>query len=94
MIRHICNGHEYRFNAETGQVINNYGTVKSVLLFHMFAPAQCPYIASLYPANPDGTADTRTNEGLAILRCTTNPSESRMAEFAIGHTAANFPESK
>lgn len=92
MIRHICNGHEYRFDPKTGQVINNYGTVKSVLLFHMFTSSQCPYVASLYPARADGTADTRTNQGFAAFRSTSNPSDEKLAQFAIGHTAANFKE--
>lgn len=89
MIKHVCGGHEWVYNPATGQVTNNYGTVRAVLLFHKFTPAQCPYIASLYPANADGTAETRSGRVFAILRATSNPSDARLAEFAIGHTAAN-----
>ena len=93
-IRHICAGHEYRFDTITGQVRNNYGTVRSVLMFHMFTPTTCPYIASLYPANEDGTANTRSagSAGVAVIRSATLIGDDALAEFAIGQTAAHFPE--
>ena len=90
-IRHICAGHEYRFDTITGQVRNNYGTVRAVLMFHKFTPTTCPYIASLYPANEDGTASTRS-AGVVVIRSATPIGDAALAEFAIGQTAAHFPE--
>ncbi len=93
-IRHICDGHEYRYDTDSGQVRNNYGRVVSVLLFHKFAPAQCPFVASVYPADAEGKPSTRYDNAFAILRSTSNPSDQQLAEFAIGHTAASLPEAR
>lgn len=88
-IRHICAGHEYRYDTETGTVTNNYGTVRAVLLFCRFTGyallyktahqhaifSDTPIIAKVHP--DDGPKDW---------------GDARLAQFAIGQTAANIKE--
>ena len=84
VIRHVCAGHEYRFDTITGQVRNNYGTVRSVV------KRTSPSVAHLFPARIDGAADT--DNVVATIRSSAPISDAQLAEFAIGHTAANFTE--
>lgn len=89
MIRHICAGHEYRYDTETGEVRNNYGTVRAVLVFHKLTPAATPFVFSLYA---DRTPRYATDKPLATLKLRENPTDADLAVFAIGQTAAHLPE--
>lgn len=87
VIRHLCNGHEYRYDTEEGTVTNNYGTVVSVLRFEKFIPDTVNSIATLYRVDKAGNP---IGNCFASLRNEKDP--SKLAQFAIGHTALHFPE--
>lgn len=82
-IRHICAGHEYRYNTETGDVKNNYGTHVASLRFCKFTGIALLYrVGSQWPA-------MHSDDLLASHR---EPmTDARRAEWAIGQTAANCP---
>jgi hypothetical protein len=77
-IRHVCAGHEYRYNTVTGDVHNNYGT-------HVAALRICKFsgYANLYRV-------TDMYVGYQIASTAPGLNDIDLAKFAIGHTAANI----
>lgn len=80
-IRHVCAGHEYRYDTYTGQVRNNYGAHVSTLVL-----CESGY-ALLYRAE-----DTKHLDLLASAPGGHKASNETLAEFAIGQTAVVIPE--
>ena len=79
-IRHICAGHEYRYDTETGEVRNNYGTVVSVVTFCKLTGA-----AALHRADVPTIL-------IALLNSGDKTSPEFLAQFAIRETAVAIPE--
>lgn len=87
-IRHICAGHEYRYNVATGEVRNNYGTVVSHLLAckltgHALLYAHTDHWPAIYAGQDTPVAFARDGH---------KATDETLARFAIAHTALNFPE--
>ena len=87
-IRHICAGHEYRYDTQTGDVTNNYGSVKAQLLICRFTG-----YGLLYAKDKPGYLPIYSNTPhLAKLEHAHKATDEALARFAIGQTAVNRPE--
>ena len=77
-IRHVCDGHEYRYATESGRVTNNYGQ-------HVAQVCICARTRDtlLVSVGAGARVIARSHRGMA---------DSETARFAIGHTAAELPE--
>lgn len=84
VIRHICAGHEYRYNVKTGDVRNNYGTIVATLRFEKFIPDTVKSIATLYRVDDKGQP-----VGLCFASLRNVKEAAALAEFAIGQCAAH-----
>lgn len=87
-IRHICNGHEYRYDTDTGDVKNNYGSVRAQLLICRFTGYGLLY-AKDKPGHLPVYVDTPR---LAKLKDAHKATDAQLAQFAIGQTCVNLPE--
>lgn len=87
-IRHICAGHEYRYDTETGDVRNNYGTVVAHLRI-----CKLTGFALLYAHTDHWPAIYAfADKPVAFARDGHKAANETLARFAIAHTALNFPE--
>lgn len=87
-VRHICAGHEYRYDVQTGAVRNNYGTHVTTLAWARFTPAGVPFIASLYRVTPHWPVIHGDESPIATIRGLDPSDHMACAHFAISHTAA------
>jgi hypothetical protein len=88
VIRHVCAGHEYRYDTDTGDVRNNYGrTVSHLRICKMTGYALLYGHTAHWPAI---YADQ--DKPVASARDGHTATDDALARFAIGHTAVNFPE--
>lgn len=85
ILRRTCGGHDYTFDLRTCEVMNNYGVVRARVLFHKYCPTDCPYIYTLY-------AGSEGFDALATECSPVSPTDDQLARFAVGETAAAFPE--
>ena len=86
VIRHVCGGHEYRYNVTTGEVRNNYGSHVSSLTICRFTGHALLYrVGKHWPK-------IYTSDMLANLRKPADRefTDAELAQFAIGHTRANI----
>lgn len=86
VIRHICGGHEYRYDTEARTVANNYGTIRAILKFSKVSGT-----AMLFDAENVDRINLRAL--LATSRhLNENSSAADLAKFAIGYTALYIRE--
>lgn len=88
VIRHVCAGHEYRYDTSTGDVRNNYGsTVSHLLICKLTGYALLYTHTAHWPAIYAGQ-----DKPVATARDGATASDAQLARFAISHTTLNFPE--
>lgn len=88
VVRHICGGHEYRYNTKTGDIRNNYGSVIATVRFEKLIPSNVRSIATISTVNADGSPEFL---GIfASIRNETDP--STLAKWAIRECATRWPD--
>lgn len=91
-VRHICNGHEYRYDTDTGAVVNNYGTHVASLSFCKFTGiALLRHTLPVTRGNDEASRLIASLRGKSGMSAATDYTDEELARFAIGEVAANMP---
>lgn len=95
-IRHICDGHEYRYDTLTGDVRNNYGSLVSALRIcrlsgYVLLYRVTPHWPVIYAGKDLPIASCRAPDGSLPGSI---PSDAALAQWAIGQTALHIPEAR